>query len=100
MRPAHVASSVRVCRRWDQRNNRHAATALARSLPPDPALNRCSRRWDTIIRIIRSGEITPRREPESGIKEESVVIDYHDPEVPPPKVTIMKFLTMQVYRFR
>src|SRR5438132_301340 len=41
MQPAHVASSVRVRRRWDRRNNRHAATALARSLPPDPALNRC-----------------------------------------------------------
>src|SRR5947209_18414683 len=50
--------------------------------------------------IIRSGEIAPRREPESGIKEESVVIDYYDLEVPSPKVTIMKFVTMQIHRFR
>src|SRR5207248_7895461 len=53
-----------------------------------------------VIWIIRSGEIAPRREPESGIKEESVVIDYYDLEVPSPKVTIMKFVTMQIHRFR
>src|SRR5438874_2842372 len=99
MRPAHVASSVRVRRRWNRRNNRHAATALARSLPPDPALNRCSRRSGRHMDNTLRGN-SPGRKPESGIKEESVIIDDDDPEVPPPKVTVMKLVTMQTHRFR
>src|SRR5205814_5776472 len=42
----------------------------------------------------------PGRKPKSGIKEESVIIDDDDPEVPPPKVTVMKLVTMQGHRFR
>src|SRR6266487_1170875 len=51
-----------------------------------------------VIRIIRSWEITQRRKPKTSVKEESVVIDYDDPEVLSPPVTIMKFVTMHVRR--
>src|SRR5207249_8420827 len=69
------------------------------SLPPDPVLNRRSRRsgrhMDNTLR-----EIAPGRKPKSGVKEESIIIDDDDPEVPPPKVTVMKLVTMQIHRFR
>src|SRR5207237_5030097 len=53
-----------------------------------------------VMGIVGGGERGGGRKGKSGIKEESVVIDYHDLEVPSPKVTIMKFVTMQGDRFR
>src|SRR5207253_10336712 len=66
-----------------------------RSPPLDPALNRCSRRSDRHMdNTLRGNSPTPK----TGVKEESVVIDYDDLEVPSPPVTVMKFVTMQAHR--